>query len=166
MRDQGILTHMQILTDEAGTEAATAYKAWMKRVKPLLCEAAAAVLWPAPHLPPRNRSHGLLLYVTCDKSTTPPRFKVEPFEEVTLEEMSARTARALSGEDFLWPEPDDFPPGSMAMRATVFCSNLGRQLVLRGLPSFFTGALVAGIKDGKIKMPTAEEAFERIRMVS
>ena len=163
-REQRRLTHLQILTDEVGTGAATAYKAWMKRAKPLIVEAAAAVLWPAPHLTPRNLSHGLLLHVSYDNSARPPQFRVERFEELTLEEISAMAARANGGENILWP--DDFPPDSMTMKVIVSCSNLGHEVVLRSFPSFLTSALVATIKDGKMKLPTADEAFARINMLS
>ena len=54
--------------DSAGMEVAAAYVAWLRRFEQLIVEAAAKLLWPAPHLPPRNRSHGLLLYVPYDNS--------------------------------------------------------------------------------------------------
>ena len=157
------VTSRQAVANKVGTEAAAAYETWAKHVQPLIWEAAAAVLWPgAPHLPLRNRSHGLLLHVTYDDSSEPPRFKVERFEVPTQEELSARTATVLGGRDIPWP---DVPPGAMGMKVVLFCS-FGRLLVLRAIPLGFTSALVTEIKDGKRKLPSTEETFAKINTLS
>ena len=157
------------LSDLVGTEImSTAYKAWLKRSEPLIVEAAAALLWPAPHLSPRNRSHGLLLHVPYDGSSK--RFKVERFEELTLEEMSARTACVNGGEAVelgrLWPDGAPGPdPCSEKIKVLVFFSldhGSEQQTMVQAIQPSLSGASVSRLKEGTWKLPTAEETFAKL----
>ena len=154
----------QVFADRLGTEVATAFNAWIKRIRPLLIDVAAAVLWPAPHLPPRNRSHGLRMFVSYDDSTKPPRFKVDLLDELELGELDAWMARANGGEAFRWPllapDPD---PGLEVMKVAVM---IGQGGIVRGMHLCLSGALVSQLRDGTWELPSVEETFAKIKMLA
>ena len=56
-------------------------------------------------------------------------------------------------------------PELMTMKVVLFGS-LGRLLVVQAVPLGLTRALVADIKAGKMKLPSAEETFAKINTLS
>ena len=159
---QKIQIRNQRFASLVGTEVAAAYGEWAKRFKPLIWEAAAAVLWPAPHFFPRNRSHGLLLHVSCHSSSRPPRFNIERFEVLTLEEMGAWMVRGNGGEAFQWPAmaPDPDPRSETMKVVVVFARTV------RGMQLNCTGPVVLKLKDGSWNLPTAEETIAKINALA
>ena len=152
----------QCFADSVGMEVSTAYKAWFKRFKLLIAEAAAALLWPAPHFSPRNRSHGLLLHVTYN-SSKPPRFQVGAVEELTMEAMSAMMVSADGGDGFQWPPLAPSPDPSLETMKVIISLGLGK--VCRGVRLSLTGQMVSELKDGTVKL-SVSEIIARINMLS
>ena len=151
----------QGLVNSVGEDMATAYRAWIKRIKPLLCNVAVAVLWPAPHLPSRNRSHGLLLYVVYNSDTK--QFKVECFDEISLEDMSARAAYITGGTRIQWPPLAPNAGPSEVIKVILFCS-LGSKHILEPVQLSVSGTALSQLEGGTWKPPTAEETLTMINM--
>ena len=156
----------QCFADSVGMEVATAYKAWINSIKPLVFKVAAALLWPAPHLPPRNRSHGLLLHVTYDKSATPLRFQLGAVEELTLEEISARTASANGGKGIQWPPTGPDPDRLSEMMKIMVVLGQWECGAWRSMHLKLTGQMLSELKDGTVKLPSVEETITLINMMS
>ena len=154
------MKHQQ-LADSLGRDVSVAYRAWLKRLRPLLSNAAEVVLFPAPHLPPRNRSHGLLLYVVYNSDTK--RFKVECFNEITLEDMSARAAYITGGTGIQWPPLAPNAGPSEVIKVILFCS-LGSKNILEPVQLSVSGAALSQLEGGTWKPPSAEETLAMINM--
>lgn len=159
----------QRFADSVGTEMATAYAAWLKRIDSLIADALTVALFPAPHFLPRNRTHGLMLHVTSTSNSKPPRFKIELCDEFTLEEICAFLTRPDAEPpqpESLWPAgPPDADIHAETMRAVIF-STFGKTKMVRSVQHSMTGGLVASIKAGRFKLPSVKEIIAKINMLA